>query len=520
MTLALRLRAGAVLLVVCLAPAALAVVPGEINYQGLLLDSGGDPITGPTDLDFALFEVTSGGVSVWSESHTDVDVLDGVYDVILGSTTPITSALLAGGALWLEIGVEGETLSPRQRIVAVPYALRASEADNVGGISNVFITELFEHFNADGGGPGNDDASEGLGDTDGDGIANFIDPDNDGDGISDITEIGQGSDINLTTPTLTSLTPSTVEASITTRVVASGTGFDPAMTTAFGSENPTAQSVTPTSFEVDVGPATPASGASVTLPNGETAAAGFSIAELQPSITSFSPFEAEFTATTTVTIFGTNFFEGIAVSFGTENPTPTNITLTSMDVQVGPQPQSTASVTVSYPSGNFDTSSFDFHGTNRVVFVTNDTAAGHMSGTPGVAGADARCADAATAAALPGTFLAWIANDSLDPDSRFVKTNRYVRTDGTLVAQTWVDLTDGTLLAPIDRDENGDFVSDFIWTNVDSAGQQETTTTDCSEFTSAGGNGRVGSTSHTDARWTSFSADSFAQQNRLYCFEQ
>ena len=92
MTLARRLRAGALLLVVSLAPAALAVVPGEINYQGLLLDSGGNAITGPTDLDFALFEVASGGASVWSESHLDVDVLDGVYDVILGSTTPVAAS--------------------------------------------------------------------------------------------------------------------------------------------------------------------------------------------------------------------------------------------------------------------------------------------------------------------------------------------------------------------------------------------------------------------------------------------
>ena len=106
------------------------------------------------------------------------------------------------------------------------------------------------------------------------------------------------------------------------------------------------------------------------------------------------------------------------------------------------------------------------------------------------------------------------------PDSRFTKTNRYVRTDGTLVASTWADLTDGTLLAPIDRDENGDPVSDFIWTNVDSAGQQETATVDCSEWNSAGGNGRVGSTSETDGDWTAISADSCAQQNRLYCFGQ
>ena len=76
MPLARRLGAAALVFAVCLAPAALAVVPGEINYQGSLLDSGGNPITGPTDIDFALFDVATNGTSVWTESHAKVDVLD------------------------------------------------------------------------------------------------------------------------------------------------------------------------------------------------------------------------------------------------------------------------------------------------------------------------------------------------------------------------------------------------------------------------------------------------------------
>ena len=190
-----------------------AVVPGEVNYQGLLLDSGGNPVTGNADFVFSLFDVASGGVALWTESHDDVPVLDGVYDVVLGSTTPLTPGLVAGGDLHLEISVDGETLSPRQRLLAVPYALSAASVD---GLSGVFVTQLFEHVSFDGQDPPNLDPSEGTDDVDGDTLPNFVDPDNDGDGVEDQDELAQGSDINLVTPSLTSVVPTEVDAGTTT----------------------------------------------------------------------------------------------------------------------------------------------------------------------------------------------------------------------------------------------------------------------------------------------------------------
>ena len=56
---------------------ALAAMPGEINFQGLLLDSGGEPVNGLVDLDFELFDAASAGTSLWSESQPDVSVLAG-----------------------------------------------------------------------------------------------------------------------------------------------------------------------------------------------------------------------------------------------------------------------------------------------------------------------------------------------------------------------------------------------------------------------------------------------------------
>ena len=76
-----------------------AVVPGEVNYQGLLLDDLGDPVTGPVSMVFRLYLTDSGGSALWTESHATVDVLDGVYEVALGSVVPLASSLFDGGTV-------------------------------------------------------------------------------------------------------------------------------------------------------------------------------------------------------------------------------------------------------------------------------------------------------------------------------------------------------------------------------------------------------------------------------------
>ena len=120
-----------------LALAAYAGVPGQVNFQGLLLDAAGDPVTGSADFDFALFASETGGTAVWTESHVGVAVQDGVYQVALGETTPLTPGLLAGGSLYLEITIDSETLSPRQRLLAVPYAVRADTAENADSVNGL-----------------------------------------------------------------------------------------------------------------------------------------------------------------------------------------------------------------------------------------------------------------------------------------------------------------------------------------------------------------------------------------------
>jgi hypothetical protein len=506
-----------------LAGTAHATTPGQINYQGLLLDSQGHPVTGNVDLVFTIFDAPTGGVALWTETHPGVAALDGVYDVVLGTTTPITPAIVAGGALYLQIRVGTETLSPRQRLVAVPYALRAAEADSVGGFDAGYVTQLLHNFDFDGGAPANDDPREGLADVDGDGRANFLDADNDGDGLGDTVELGQGSNINLITPTIAAIAPAAAEASVTTHVTVTGTNFEPGLAVSFGSQTPSPQSVTPSSFGLDVGPQPAGTAAvQVTRTNGEHAQASFSFVENQPVIQSFSPPALDAQQSALVTVTGTGFAAGIQVEFGNATPAAQNVTATSFGVTVGPQPAGAALVRLSYPSGHQTTATYEFVdaiATPKKVFTTSTSYNGNLGGIPG---ADAKCAARAAAASLSGTYKAWLGDSATSPNASFTRGVAYYLVDGTTrVAQSYADLTDATLENAIAKNEFGStFGGSAVWTNVAANGNPQAN--HCSDWSSASSavTGRTGQATSTGAAWTSLGTDNCNALRPLYCFQQ
>ena len=112
-----------------------ADMPRTINYQGKLTDGGGSAITGPVNITFRLYNVASGGTALWSETHASLAVTNGLFDIILGESTPI--ALDFDEQYWIELVVGGETLNPREKLASVSYAHRAVYADTaeflVGG---------------------------------------------------------------------------------------------------------------------------------------------------------------------------------------------------------------------------------------------------------------------------------------------------------------------------------------------------------------------------------------------------
>jgi hypothetical protein len=112
--------------------AANAAIPPQIEYQGYLTDGGGKPINGNRQVTFSMWDTAVGGVAaLWSEVQT-VSLSNGIYNVKLPNDpvgNPFPSDLFDGD-LYLGIKVASDAeMVPRQKIVAVPFAMKAEQAD-------------------------------------------------------------------------------------------------------------------------------------------------------------------------------------------------------------------------------------------------------------------------------------------------------------------------------------------------------------------------------------------------------
>lgn len=108
-----------------------ADIPRKINYQGRLTDLAGQPFPGPHDMLFEIHDASTGGAMLWSEHQDATADSNGVISCVLGSVEAID--LCFDIPYWLEIEVDGETLSPRREMVSSGYAFHAANADSLGG---------------------------------------------------------------------------------------------------------------------------------------------------------------------------------------------------------------------------------------------------------------------------------------------------------------------------------------------------------------------------------------------------
>ncbi|MEI7529049.1 MAG: hypothetical protein WCK76_08890, partial [Elusimicrobiota bacterium] len=99
--------------------------PGLINFQGRLTDASNNPLSGPHDFIFGIYDASSGGAELWTETQTGITVANGVLAVQLGAVTPITASIFYAPSAYLQITVDTIALSPRQRLVTAPYAFNA-----------------------------------------------------------------------------------------------------------------------------------------------------------------------------------------------------------------------------------------------------------------------------------------------------------------------------------------------------------------------------------------------------------
>ena len=155
----------------------------------------------------------------------------------------------------------------------------------------------------------------------------------------------------------------------------------------------------------------------------------------------------------------------------------------------------------------------------KTVFVTSTATAG---GFGGVFGGDAICQARAAAASLPGTYLAWLSDPGAAPAGRFTQsTDPYVMVDGTVIATSWTDLTDGTIAHAIDRTELNTSYTGAVWTSTAPNGTFVGSVS-CNGWTALGSNvtGLNGSASATTGPWTQAGGTFCNNAFPLYCFQQ
>jgi hypothetical protein len=114
--------------------------PNNVGMQGRLTNASGVPLNGNYTLKVEYNKCESGsgfgcGI-VYSETKT-IDVVNGIFDTDLGSGVMATTSALDPGIfaqpLYAEFIINGERLSPRQKVTGAPYALSLTPGAVVAG---------------------------------------------------------------------------------------------------------------------------------------------------------------------------------------------------------------------------------------------------------------------------------------------------------------------------------------------------------------------------------------------------
>jgi hypothetical protein len=121
------------------AHAATNAITQLVPFQGRLHNSEGNVVAdGVYDLAFYIYETATGGEFVWSESHTQVSVIHGYVNVLLGGTESGKFAdknVDFSTQKYLSISIDaGQEMFPRHQLVPTFHAYDASK---LGGIDAV-----------------------------------------------------------------------------------------------------------------------------------------------------------------------------------------------------------------------------------------------------------------------------------------------------------------------------------------------------------------------------------------------
>src|SRR5579872_5433550 len=111
-------------------------VPPMVNFSGVLNDATGKPLTGVVGVTFYLYQDSQGGAPLWMETQNVKTDKAGHYTAALGSTSSQglpPSVFATGEARWLGVQVQSQAEQPRVLLLSVPYAMKALDAETIGG---------------------------------------------------------------------------------------------------------------------------------------------------------------------------------------------------------------------------------------------------------------------------------------------------------------------------------------------------------------------------------------------------
>jgi hypothetical protein len=112
-------------------------VPRLVNFSGKVVGPEDKPVSGIAGIAFSIYKDQYEGTPLWMETQNVTADAEGNYSVQLGATKPqgIPLDLFSSGeARWLGVRINNGEEQPRVLLLSVPYALKAADAETVGGL--------------------------------------------------------------------------------------------------------------------------------------------------------------------------------------------------------------------------------------------------------------------------------------------------------------------------------------------------------------------------------------------------
>jgi hypothetical protein len=113
-----------------------SALPRLVRFGGAVKGPDGGALTGVVGITFSLYAEQTGGAPLWQETQNLTADSNGHYSALLGSTRNEglpAELFITEQAHWVGVQVQGQPEQPRVLLVSSPYALKAGDAETLGG---------------------------------------------------------------------------------------------------------------------------------------------------------------------------------------------------------------------------------------------------------------------------------------------------------------------------------------------------------------------------------------------------